>query len=42
MKERSVRSCGQGILKLYKSGIYVVVLAEIEIKLVPRQDVKKN
>lgn len=42
MKERSIRSCCHGILKLYKSGSYMVVLSEIEIKLVPRSDIKEK
>lgn len=40
MKDRSASSCCHGIPKLYKSGIYMVVLAEIEIKLYQDQTVK--
>ena len=40
MKDRSTGSCCHGIPKLYKSGIYMAVLAEIEIKLYQDQTVK--
>lgn len=40
--KRSTRSCCQGILKLHKSSIYVVLSAEMEIKLHQDQMLKKN